>query len=168
MPSSSSHKFVYPVHSKWILHGKWKVDHEKQSQNLNDAIDVYISRVSGCLCGDMKINLFKGPESKENQKIREFFKVYAKGNEQEKMNLKNNHPDEFNVIESIWNLRDRHLVKGLPAKYVFQLVCCYEKDCIHPECKGGPPDVLPVWYPGGPPLSFQTLKGMYNCMQNLI
>ena len=131
-----------------------KVDQEKLLQNLNDAIDVYISRVNGCPCGNTKIHLFKGPESKENQKIREFFMIYVKGNKQERINLQNNHPDEFTMIENIWKLTERHLVKGLPAKYVFELVCCYEKDCIHPECKNGPPDVLPVWYPGGPPLTF--------------
>lgn len=73
------------------------------------------------------------------------------------MDLKNNNPVEYNIIQNIWNLRNRHLVKGATAKYVFHLVCCYEKDCIHPECKAGPPDLLPVWYPGGPPVSFLPL-----------
>ena len=131
-----------------------KVDNEKLSKNLNDAIDAYVSRVNGCPCGDTQIHLFKGPDSKENQKLRDFFKIYAKGNEEEKMDLKNNHPDEHRLIEDIWNLRQRHLVKDVPTKYVFQLVCCYKKDCIHPECMRGSPDIEPVWYPGGPPLSF--------------
>lgn len=30
-----------------------KVDNEKLCKNLNDVIDVYISRVDGCLCGDI-------------------------------------------------------------------------------------------------------------------
>ena len=134
-----------------------KVDYEKLSENLNDAIDVYISRVNGCPCGDAKIHLFKGPESRENQKLRDFFKIYIKGNDREKIELKSNHPVEFNLIQDVWNLRECHLVKGPPAKYVFHLVCCYDKDCIHPECKGGPPNTPPVWYPSGPSVSFLPL-----------
>ena len=149
-----------------------KVNHKKLSENLNDAIDVCISRVNGCPCGDTQVHLFKGPESKENQKLRDFFKIYVKGNDQEKDDLKNNHLDEFNVIQDIWNLRDRHLVRGPPSKYVFHLVCCYKADCIHPECKGGAPDVAPVWYSGGPPVSFLPLpvpdleRYAYRCIQN--
>ena len=133
-----------------------KVDNEKLCKNLNDAIDVYISRVDGCPCGDTQIHLFKGPQSDgdENQKLRDLFKIYIKGSTKEKEGLKKTHPDEYRTINEIWNLRNKHMVKGLPAKYVFHLVCCYEKDCIHPECQRGPPDALPVWYPGGPPVSF--------------
>ena len=58
-----------------------KVNHEKLTENLNDAIDVNISRVNGCPCGDTQIHLFKGPESKENQNFRNLFKIYSKGNE---------------------------------------------------------------------------------------
>lgn len=32
-----------------------KVDEEKLSQNLNDAMDVYLSIVNGCPCGDTQI-----------------------------------------------------------------------------------------------------------------
>lgn len=56
-----------------------KVNHKKLSENLNDAIDVYISRVNGCPCGDIQIHFFKDPESKESQKLRDFFKIYVKG-----------------------------------------------------------------------------------------
>lgn len=73
------------------------------------------------------------------------FKIYAKGNEKEKMALQNNHPDEFKAIQDVWNLTDKHMVKGLPSKYVFHLVCCYREDCTHPECKRGPPEELLVW-----------------------
>ena len=131
-----------------------KIYNEKLSKNLNDVIDVYISRVNGSPCRDAKIHLFKGPQSTGNQKLRDMFKIYVKGNEKEKMALQNNHPDEFKAIQDVWTLRDKHMVKGLPSKYVFHLVCCYGEDCIHPECKGGPPEELPVWYPGGPLVTF--------------
>ena len=29
------------------------------------------------------------------------------------------------AIQDVWNLRDKHMVKGLRSKYVFHLVCCY-------------------------------------------
>ena len=75
-----------------------KIDNEKLSKNLNDAIDVIFGRVNGSPCGDAKIHLFKGPQSTENQKLRDMFKIYVKGNEKEKMALQNNHPDEFKAI----------------------------------------------------------------------
>ena len=86
------------------------------------------------------------------------FKIYVNGMKKEKMALQNNHPDELKTIQDVLNLRVKHMVKGLPSKYVFHLVCSCQEGCIHPECKGGPPDVLPVWYPGGPPASFLPMS----------
>ena len=60
-----------------------KVDNEKLSDNLNDAIDVYVSRVSGCPC---RLAVW---EIRKFICLR-FFKIYMKGNEQEKKDLKNN------------------------------------------------------------------------------
>lgn len=60
-------------------------------------------------------------------------------------------PTLFEYFMEIW---DRDMVKGLPAHYVFQLIPCYQQDCIHPVCKRGKPIQEPVWYDGGPPLSY--------------
>ena len=47
-----------------------KIDKDKLQANMESAMDVYISRVSGCPCGDTVINLFKGADSSEYQSMR--------------------------------------------------------------------------------------------------
>ena len=133
------------------------VDEGKLKQNLSDAIDVYISRVNKCPCADTVVHLYKGTESSEIQGLRTMVKTFLKGKPSLKTKLKEEHPKEYQRIEDVWNLRARHLVPGLPDKYVFHLTCCYQDECIHPLCKDGRPAVEPTWYPGGPPLSFTPL-----------
>lgn len=133
------------------------VDEGKLKQNLSDAIDVYISRVNKCPCADTVVHLYKGTESSEIQGLRTMVKTFLKGKPSLKKKLKEEHPKEYQRIEDVWNLRARHLVPGLPDKYVFHLTCCYQDECIHPLCKDGRPAVEPTWYPGGPPLSFTPL-----------
>lgn len=133
------------------------VDEDKLKQNLSDAIDVYISRVNKCPCADTVVHLYKGTESSEIQGLRTMVKTFLKGKPSLKKKLKEEHPKEYQRIEDVWNLRARHLVPGLPGKYVFHLTCCYQDECIHPLCKDGRPAVEPTWYPGGPPLSFTPL-----------
>lgn len=133
------------------------VDEGKLKQNLSDAIDVYISCVNKCPCADTVVHLYKGTESSEIQGLRTMVKAFLKGKPSLKTKLKEEHPKEYQRIEDVWNLRARHLVPGLPNKYVFHLTCCYQDECIHPLCKDGRPAVEPTWYPGGPPLSFTPL-----------
>lgn len=133
------------------------VDEGKLKQNLSDAIDVYISRVNKCPCADTVVHLYKGTESSEIQGLRTMVKTFLKGKPSLKKKLKEEHPKEYQRIEDVWNLRARHLVPGLPDKYVFHLTCCYQDECIHPLCKDGRPAVEPTWYPGGPSLSFTPL-----------
>ena len=133
------------------------VDEGKLKQNLSDAIDVYISRVNKCPCADTVVHLYKGTESAEIQGLRTMVKTFLKGKPSLKKKHKEEHPKEYQRIEDVWNLRARHLVPGLPDKYVFHLTCCYQDECIHPLCKDGRPAVEPTWYPGGPPLSFTPL-----------
>lgn len=133
------------------------VDEGKLKQNLSDAIDVYISRVNKCPCADTVVHLYKGTESSEIQGLRTMVKTFLKGKPSLKKKLKEEHPKEYQRIEDVWNLRARHLVPGLPGKYVFHLTCCYQDECIHPLCKDGRPAVEPTWYPGGPPLIFTPL-----------
>ena len=45
------------------------------------------------------------------------------------------------------------MVPGLPSQYVFQLLLCYEVDCIHPLCREGWPEEE-TWFPGGPSLTY--------------
>ena len=60
-------------------------------------------------------------------------------------------------FEKIWKLREMHMRKDLLAKYVFFLVCCYRKDCVHEVCKRGRPARELTWYDGGPPISYFPL-----------
>ena len=46
------------------------------------------------------------------------------------------------------------MVKGLPSYYIFQLLPCYKKECIHPICERGRPQKELTWYEDGPPLSY--------------
>lgn len=120
------------------------VDEGKLKQNLSDAIDVYISRVNKCPCADTVVHLYKGTESSEIQGLRTMVKTFLKGKPSLKKKLKEEHPKEYQRIEDVWNLRARHLVPGLPDKYVFHLTCCYQDECIHPLCKDGRPAVEPT------------------------
>lgn len=145
------------LHGSCLDSQSGNVDEGKLKQNLSDAIDVYISRVNKCPCADTVVHLYKGTESSEIQGLRTMVKTFLKGKPSLKKKLKEEHPKEYQRIEDVWNLRARHLVPGLPDKYVFHLTCCYQDECIHPLCKDGRPAVEPTWYPGGPPLSFTPL-----------
>ena len=60
-------------------------------------------------------------------------------------------------IKRIWELKERHVNKNVPIKYVFSLMCCYQRNCIHPLCKKGKPEVSPSRFLNGPPLSYFPL-----------
>lgn len=134
-----------------------KIDGNKLKENLNDAIDIYISRVNKSPCANTKIHLYKGTDSSCYQTLRTFVKVFLKGNPAEKANLKNEHPGTYNWIDEVWSLQNHHLMSGMPSKYVFPLFLCYQPSCIHPLCKLGTPPKEETWYEGGPPLSFTPL-----------
>ncbi len=134
-----------------------KVNEDKLKENLNDAIDVYISRVNKCPCADTVINLYKGTSSSNNQNRREMVKTYLKGKPDELKRLKREHPQDYQWLKNVWELKKRHVVPKLPSKYIFHLICCYQKDCIHPLCKKGKPTPEPTWYEGGPPLSYTPI-----------
>lgn len=134
-----------------------KVNETKLKENLSSAIDVYLSRVDGAPCATTEIHLFRGAESEAYQNENKLVKVFLKGSKAAKQELQKNNPEMYMKISEILDLKRRHLCTGAPTKYVFYLYCCYEKDCIHPCCKQGRPEVEPTWYTGGPPLSFLPL-----------
>jgi len=51
----------------------------KLKQNLSIAVDVCISRVNGCPCGDTTIYLYSSAESGNSQDKREKLLVFLKG-----------------------------------------------------------------------------------------
>jgi hypothetical protein len=133
------------------------VDKVKLEQNLSDAIDVYISRVSGAPCGNTQIELFRGEKCPRNQELRDNVRLFMNGNKKQKEKLKKDSPGDYELIQNVLNVRERHMQKNVPLRYVFQLLCCYKKDCFHPLCKQGRKQEQSCWYEGGPPLSFVPL-----------
>lgn len=132
-----------------------KVNEKILCQNLDAAIDVYISRVDKTPCARTEIHLIKGSKCEDAQKEREILLVFLKGKKDEKNSAKLKDPVLYNEIERTWQLRSRHMVKQLPIHYVFYLKCCYRSDCMHPVCKAESSDnSSDVWYPGGPSLDY--------------
>ncbi len=131
-----------------------KVNEDVLAKNLASAIDVYISRVDGTPCASTEIHLVKGAENNGYQEENKLLKVLRKGKKKEKEELKRTYPEMYLQFEKIWKLRDMHMRKDLPTKYVFFLACCYQKGCIHELCKKGRPEKEVTWYPGGPSISF--------------
>ena len=75
-------------------------------------------------------------------------------------------------FDKIWNLRNRHMKPHLPSKNIFYLLCCLEKDCLHPFCQLQN-SAIPNWFNTGPSLSYFPLPipdpertfGNQNCTQ---
>ena len=111
-----------------------KVDKTKYALNMKLATEVYINRVNQCPCGDSVIHLYPGADSSKQQQMRKFLLQFLKGSKKEKTNLMNKEPAYYEYFEKVWNLRKRHMVKGLPPQYAFFLLCCLSNDCCHPLC----------------------------------
>ena len=47
------------------------------------------------------------------------FLIFLKGSKKMKSTLKKTKPNDYSYFEKIWDLRNRHMVKGLPEQYVF-------------------------------------------------
>jgi len=69
------------------------------------AIEAYMSRVNHCPCGDTVIHLFKGANSKEQQKFEGNF-VLLKGSQKSKHELQEI-SDLYAWFESVWAVRNR-------------------------------------------------------------
>lgn len=133
------------------------IDYQQLERNLDSAADVYISKCNNAPFGESSITLFKGSRNdlaKNYKSRRPHLITFLKGSQKDKKKLMEENPTLFEYFTEIWKLRDRHMVKGLPNHYIFQLLPCYEEECIHPVCKRGQPEKEPVWYDGGPPLSY--------------
>lgn len=137
------------------LNGSGGIDKDVLEKNLDSAIDVYISRVDGAPCSSTSIHLYKGRKSDMFQKENDLFKVFLRGTKQAKEDLMKTNPDLYAKFERVWGVRDMHLAKSYPHKYIFLLQCCYKDGCVHPRCaKGSPPEENNTWYANGPPISF--------------
>ena len=78
-----------------------------------------IIRVDGCPCGDTTIKLYKGSESEEHHTISGKLDTFLKGSNKQKELLRKESPDFFSHFTMIWDIRNRHMIKGLPSSYIF-------------------------------------------------
>lgn len=127
-------------------------DIELLLKNLNLAITVYINRVNGCPCGDKPICLYRGADNSECYQVRDKLLAILNGSREAKEALQQEYPEIYAEIHSVWDVRNHHTARELPNQYTFWLLCCFKPDCSHPLCKRGEPSVIPIWYPGGPPI----------------
>ena len=133
------------------------VDNDKLKENLDVAIDAYISRVDGTPCGDTTIHLYKGAKDSEQVKSRTNLLTFLKGSSKAKVGLKQKEPEQYAYFQKVWDLRSRHMVSELPIQYVYMLTCCYQPECCHPQCKKGKPLSPLRWYDGGPAINMLPL-----------
>jgi len=133
-----------------------KINKERYDHNMELATNVYINRVNNAPCGDTVIHLYDGANSSEHQETRKHFLQYAKGTKKQKETLKKERPELYNYFDTMWQLKERHSIKGLPPQYAFFLVCCFDPSCCHPVCRSEQKD-LPPWYSGGPPITHLPL-----------
>ena len=134
-----------------------KLDQQSFTKNMQLAIDVYINRVNRCPCGETVIELYRGADSSDKQKLRQSLLVFLKGSKADKERLKIEQQELYDYFQEIWDLRSRHLVPKLPMQYLFFLVCCFQRGCCHPICRAhenGEPVDLPKWFEGGPSVSY--------------
>ena len=132
-------------------------DKEKLHANLDAATDVYINSVSGTKCAGNPIVLVKGAQNERSKTYlerRDHLLTYLQGSKKKKLELEKHFPEEYAYFSKVWTIRNNHMVKNLPENYVFMLLPCYERNCPHPVCVNGKPNSEPVWYEGGPPLTY--------------
>ena len=82
-----------------------KVDEKLHHENLSSAIDVYCSRVNKAPCAGTEIHLFRGADSTSQQLKNKLLTAFLKGTKKVKEKLENDHPNEFNEIKQMWDLR---------------------------------------------------------------
>ncbi|CAB3982277.1 Hypothetical predicted protein [Paramuricea clavata] len=75
-----------------------------------------------CTSEGGNIHLIRGADNKAYQDENELLKVFLKGKKGEKEALERDHPEAYSKFQRIWQLRNNHLHKELPAKYVLYLV----------------------------------------------
>ena len=125
---------------------------DRLRENLDLATDIYINQVNGCPCGNTVIHLYKGADSSEAQEQKPLLQIFLKGSKERKAALQRDKPNLYKFFTTIWSIRERHQVSGLP-QYTFFLVCCFKKDCPHPLCQSQHLKNM-TWFPAGPKLHY--------------
>ncbi|XP_041459979.1 uncharacterized protein LOC121411367 [Lytechinus variegatus] len=130
------------------------IDEAALEKNLRTATQVYINRCNDAPAGRSNIKLVEGCRDEHAAEIharKPHLLTFLKGSKKSKQELKQKQPDLYAHFQMVWDLRERHMQKGLPH-YVFQLLPCYDDACPHPVCRREREDIC--WFNGGPPLSF--------------
>ena len=125
------------------------VDMERVRKNLDLATSVYINRVNHCPCGETVIHLYRGADSTDIQDKRRKLLVFLKGTKKKREELCRDEPELFAYFNTVWQMKQRHEIPGLPSQYLYVLICCFQKTCPHPLCQSGRKGV-PTWFPNGP------------------
>ena len=85
------------------------IDKEKLKENMSLVVDAYISHKPcewhGCPCGDTEIQLYHGPDSSEQQVVREKLLVFLKGSNKNKEALRRQDPTLYAHFQLIWTVR---------------------------------------------------------------
>ena len=134
-----------------------EIDDEKLRRNMDLAIEAYISRVNQCSCGDTCIHLYRGADAGDHREVRDSLLTFLKGSKTAKDTLHREKPQLYARFQSVWNVRQKHMVKGLPSQYIFMLTCCFDEECPHPVCQKGMPSEMPGWYKNGPAITHLPL-----------
>ena len=103
---------------------------------MKAACDQYIQMVDGAHCINTTIKLVSGRDNDPKLLRRSKLVRFLQGSKKvsEELNLED--PVLFSYFKMIWDIKERHVDKTLPANYVFLLRCCGDGNCPHPFCKG--------------------------------
>ena len=96
-----------------------KLNQERLKTNMDIATNIYISRCDNAPCGDTVIHLFKGANSTSNQELCSHVLTFLKGSEAQKKALEGEKPEVYCRIQKVWQIRQKHMVRGLPSQYFF-------------------------------------------------
>ena len=80
--------------------------------------------------------------------------MFLKGSKEK---LEKEESDLFNYFKTVWDFKERHEIPSLPEQYLFGLVCCFYRNCLHPVCQSGKEGTHLEWYPRGPKLGYIPL-----------
>lgn len=89
--------------------------------------------MSGCPCNETTIELYKGTANTGSQECRRKLLIFLKGTKEEKSKLKKEDPVSYENFESVWTVRNSHMVKALPSQYIFSF-CVATNQIVHTHC----------------------------------
>ena len=89
------------------------------------------------------IHLVKGADSSRNQELRASALIFLKGTMASKDRLRREKPYDYELINQVWEIRNRHMAKNVPGQYILYLKCCQQEEFCHPLCSSqhNPPSV---------------------------